>query len=174
MQIMSMGAGFYMPSMLLPPGMPHMHAAHMGQFLPMGVGMGMGMGYGMSVPDMNGGSSGCSMYQVPPIHGAHFPNPPVSGPSALHGMGGSNLQMYGLSGQGLPMTFPRAPLMPIPGGPLLKTNMEPNTSGIVGPMDNLDSTPACSSKDSIQNINSQVMQNNGSNSSMNQASSQVC
>lgn len=174
MQIMSMGAGLYMPSMMLPPGMPHMHAGHMAQFLPMGVGMGMGMGFGIGMPEMNGGSSGCSMYQVPPMHGVHFPGPPMSGSGALHAMGGSNLQMFGLSGQGLPMPFARAPLMPVPGGPFLKMNMELNASGVVGPIDNLDSAPASTSKDSIQNVNSQVMQNNGANSSMNQASNQVC
>ncbi|KAL9341357.1 hypothetical protein Peur_064682 [Populus x canadensis] len=169
-QIMSMGAGMYMPSMMLPPGMPHMHAAHMGQFLPMGVGM--GMGFRMGMPDMNGGYSGCPLYQVPPMHGAHFPGSSMSGPSALHGMGGPSLQMFGLSGQGLPMSFPRAPLVPMSGGPPPKTNREPNACGVVGPLDNLDSATASSSKDAIQNINSQVMQNNVANRSMNQTSSQ--
>jgi phytochrome-interacting factor 3 len=82
--------------------------------------------------------------------------------------------MFGLSGQGLPMSFPRAPLMPMSGGPPPKTNREPNACGVVGPMDNLDSATASSSKDAIQNINSQVMQNNVANRSMNQTSSQVC
>ncbi|KAL3573333.1 hypothetical protein D5086_023946 [Populus alba] len=169
-QIMSMGAGMYMPSMMLPPGMPHMHAAHMGQFLPMGIGM--GMGFRMGMPDMNSGYSGCPMYHVPPMHGAHFPGSPMSGPSALHGMGGPSLQMFGLSGQGLPMSFPRAPLMPMSGGPPPKTNREPNACGVVGPMDNLDSATASSSKDAIQNTNSLVMQNNVANRSMDQTSSQ--
>ncbi|KAF9669794.1 hypothetical protein SADUNF_Sadunf13G0001500 [Salix dunnii] len=169
-QIMSMGAGMYMPSMILPPGMPHMHAAHMGQFLPMGVGM--GMGFRMGMPDMNSGSSGCPMYQVPPMHGAHFPGSPMPRPSALHGMGGPSLQMLGLSGQGLPVSFPCAPLMPMPGGPPSKTNMEPNARGVVGPMDNLDTATASNSKDAIQNINSQVMKNNVAIRSMNQTSSQ--
>ncbi|KAF2307351.1 hypothetical protein GH714_026575 [Hevea brasiliensis] len=173
-QIMSMGAGLYMPSMMLPPGMPHMHAGHMLPFSPMGAGMGMGigMGFGMGMPDMIGGSSGCSMVQVPPMHGAHFPGPPMSGPSALHGMGGSNLPIFGLSTQGYPMPYPCAPLMPTSGGPLLKTTMGLNAVGVAGPMDNLDSAPGSSSKDSIKNINSQAMQNCGANSSMNQTSSQ--
>ncbi|XP_058000595.1 transcription factor PIF3 isoform X4 [Hevea brasiliensis] len=173
-QIMSMGAGLYMPSMMLPPGMPHMHAGHMLPFSPMGAGMGMGigMGFGMGMPDMIGGSSGCSMVQVPPMHGAHFPGPPMSGPSALHGMGGCNLPIFGLSTQGYPMPYPCAPLMPTSGGPLLKTTMGLNAVGVAGPMDNLDSAPGSSSKDSIQNINSQAMQNCGANSSMNQTSSQ--
>ncbi|XP_021623248.1 transcription factor PIF3 isoform X2 [Manihot esculenta] len=172
-QIMSMGAGLYMPSMMLPPGMPHMHAGHMVQFSPMGVGMGMGMGmgYGMGMPDMIGGSSGCSMIQAPPMHGAHFPGPPMSGPSALHGMGGSNLPIFGLSAQGHPMPYPCAPLMPVSGGPLLKTTMGLNAGGLAGPVDNLNSGPGSRSKDAIQNI-SQAMQNSGANSSMNQTSTQ--
>ncbi|KAJ4850191.1 hypothetical protein Tsubulata_027122 [Turnera subulata] len=168
-QIMSMGAGLYMPSMMLPPGMSHMHAGHMAQFLPMGAGMGMGMGYGMGMPDMNGGSSGCSMYQMPPMHGTHFSGPPMPGPGPLPGMGGSNLKMFGLSGQGLPMPFARPSMMPIPGGPLFKTNMELNATGVVGPSDNLNSAAASSSKDA----SSQVIQNSGAASSMNQTANQV-
>ncbi|KAJ9180393.1 hypothetical protein P3X46_008645 [Hevea brasiliensis] len=171
-QIMSMGAGLYMPSMMLPPGMLHMHPAHMAQFSPMGVGMGMGMGFGMGMPDMVGGSSGCSMIQVPSMHGAHFPGPPMSGSSALHGMGGSNLPIFGLATQGHPMPYPCAPLLPMSGGPLLKTTMGLNASGVAGPLDNLDSAPVCGSKDSIQNINLQAMQNCGANSLMNQTSCQ--
>ncbi|XWS42273.1 hypothetical protein CRYUN_Cryun16bG0000800 [Craigia yunnanensis] len=54
-QIMSMAAGLYMPPMMLPTGMQHIHAAHMAYFSPMGVGM--GMGFEMPLPDMNAGSS---------------------------------------------------------------------------------------------------------------------
>ncbi|XP_012088811.1 transcription factor PIF3 isoform X2 [Jatropha curcas] len=172
LQIMSMGAGLYMPSMMLPPGMPHMHAPHMAQFSPMGVGMGMGMGFGMGMPDMIVGSSGCSMIQMPPMHGAHFPSPPISGPSALHGMSGSNLPIFGLSSQGHPMPYPCAPLMPMSGGSLLKTTMGMNAGGVAGPMNNLDSAPVSGSKDSIQNVNSRTMQNCGANISMNQTSRQ--
>uniref|UniRef100_A0A6N2LIR8 BHLH domain-containing protein n=1 Tax=Salix viminalis TaxID=40686 RepID=A0A6N2LIR8_SALVM len=176
-QMMSMGAGMYMPSMMLAPGMPHMHAAQMGQFLPMGVGMGMrmgmGMGFGMSMPDMNGGSPGCPVYQAPPMHGAHFSAQPMSGPSALHGMGGSSLPMFGFPAQGFPFSFPRAPLVPMSGGPPLKTNTEPDACGVVGAMDNLDSAVAGEmNHTSHPNINPQVMQSNAVNSSMNQTSSQ--
>ncbi|KAF9681440.1 hypothetical protein SADUNF_Sadunf05G0001700 [Salix dunnii] len=165
-QIMSMGAGMYMPSMMLAPGMPHMHAAQMGQFLPMGVGMGMGMGmgFGMSMPDMNGGSSGCPVYHGPPMHGAHFSGQPMSGPSASPRM---SHQMFGFPGQGFPFSFPSAPLMPMSGGPPLKTNREPNACGVVGAMDNLDSAMTREmNQTSSQNINSQVMKNNVVNSSM--------
>ncbi|XP_021620740.1 transcription factor PIF3 isoform X2 [Manihot esculenta] len=173
-QIMSMGAGLYMPSMMLPPGMPHMQAAHMAQFSPVGIGMGMGMGmgFGMGMPDMIGGSSGCSMIPVPPMHGACFRGPSISGPSALHGMGASNLPIFALSAQGHPMSYPCAPLLPISGGPLLKTSIGLNVGGVAGPLDNLDSAPGCFSKDSIQNISSQAIKNCGANSSMNQTSGQ--
>jgi phytochrome-interacting factor 3 len=177
-QIMSMGSGFYMPPMMLPTGMQHMGAPHMAHYSPMGIGMGMGMGlgmgYGMGIPDMNVGSSGYPMIQVPPMQGAHFPGPPISGHAAMHGMTGSNLQMFGLPGQGLPMSMPRAPLIPLSGEPLMKSATGMNACGTVGPVGNVDSAPASSSKDQMQNVNSQVMQVTGANSSMAQTSSQVC
>ncbi|XP_022719091.1 transcription factor PIF3-like isoform X2 [Durio zibethinus] len=173
-QIMSMGAGLYMSPMMLPTGMQHIHAAHVVHCSPMGVGMGMGMGFGMPLPDMNAGSSACPMVQVPPIPGAPFsgPRPHTSGPTALHGMAGPNLQLYGLPGQGLPMSMPCAPLIPISGGHLMKSAMGLSACGLVGPMDNTDSGTASSSKDSPLNINSQVAQNAKANSSMNQTSTQ--
>ncbi|WCJ26825.1 Transcription factor PIF3 [Euphorbia peplus] len=169
-QIMSMGSGLYMPPMMMTPGMPHMHAAHMAQFSPMGVGM--GIGYGMGMADMIGGSSGCSMMPIPSMHGAHFPAPPMPGPSGLHGMGGSNFPMFGLSNQGHPMPYPCPPLMPMPGGPVPRPIGINAGGGATGPVDNSDSAPGSCSKDSIQNINSQAMQNNGVNSSTNQTSNQ--
>ncbi|XVF31535.1 hypothetical protein REPUB_Repub16aG0154100 [Reevesia pubescens] len=173
-QIMSMGAGLYMPPMMLPTVMQHMHAAHMAHFSPMGVGMGMGMGFGMPLPDMNAGSSACPMVQVPPILGVPFSGP---GPTALHGIAGSNLQLYGLPGQGLPMSMPRAPLTPISGGHLMKSAMGMSACGLVGPMDNMDSAAATATasslKDPVQNINSQVAQNTNVNGSMNQTSTQI-
>uniref|UniRef100_A0A2P2KDX7 Phytochrome-interacting factor 3 family protein n=1 Tax=Rhizophora mucronata TaxID=61149 RepID=A0A2P2KDX7_RHIMU len=175
-QIMSMGAGLYMPPMMLTTGVPHMHAAHIAQFSPpmgFGMGIGMGMGFGMNIPSMNGGSPGCSMVQMPSMHGLHLPHPPMSGPSTLHGMGGSNLQMFGLSGQGLQMPFPRAPLMPMSGGPSINTTMGLNVSGVVSPVNNLDMAPSLRSKDLIQNMKFPVTHNNAANSSMNQTSSQV-
>ncbi|GAV72297.1 HLH domain-containing protein [Cephalotus follicularis] len=167
-QIMSMGAGLYMPPMMLPTGMQHMHPVHMAHFSPMGIGMGMSMRMGM--PDMNGGSSGCPMVQVPPMHGAHFPGPPMSVPAALHGMAGSNLQMFGLPSQGFPMPIPHTPMIPFGGGPIMKS-MGINAFGVVGPSENLDSARVSNLKDPLQNIDSQVMQNT-SNSSMNQTSGQ--
>ena len=173
MQIMSMGAGLYMPPMMLPTGMLHMHAAHMAQFSPMGVGMGLCMGFGVPLPDMNAGSSTCPMVQVPPIPGVPFsgPGPHMSGPTALHGMAGSNLHPFGLPGQGLPMSMPRGPLIPISGGHLMKSAM--GACGLVGPIDNMDSATASSSKDLLQNINTQAAQNTNVNSSMNKTPTQV-
>ncbi|TXG48948.1 hypothetical protein EZV62_024823 [Acer yangbiense] len=173
-QIMSMGAGLYMPPMMFPSGMQRMHAAHMAHFPPMGIGMGMGIGFGMGMPDMNGGSSGCHMVPVPQMHGAHFPGPPVSGPAALHGMAGSNFQLFGIPGQGLPISMPHAPLVPLSGGPIMKSpsmGLNACSMEMVGPVETLDSSAiGLTSKDPMQNINSQVFKNAGANSSMNQTS----
>uniref|UniRef100_A0A5B6ZSH8 Putative transcription factor PIF3-like isoform X1 n=1 Tax=Davidia involucrata TaxID=16924 RepID=A0A5B6ZSH8_DAVIN len=176
-QIMSMGAGLYMPPMMFPTGMQHMHAAHMRHFLPMGVGMGMGMGFGMGMLDMNGGSPGCPMMQVPPMQGAHFPAPPIPGPTGFQGMAGSNLQVFGHPGQGLPcqgipMSVPRAPLVPFLGGPPINSTMGPNASRMAVPAGVPNSASTSSSKDLIQNTNSQMMPNADASSSMNQTSSQ--
>lgn len=171
-----MGAGLYMPPMMLPTGMQHMHAPHMAHFSPMGVGMGMGlsMGFGMGLPDTNGGSSGYPMIQMPPMQGAHFPVPPMSGHTAFHGMTGSNLQVFGLHGQGLPMPMQRPPLVPMAGCPFMKSPVGPNVCGASGSMENMESAPPSTSKDPVQNMSSQVMRNTGANSSMNQTSNQVC
>ncbi|XP_038718514.1 transcription factor PIF3-like isoform X2 [Tripterygium wilfordii] len=167
-QIMSMGAGLYMPPMMFPPAMPHMHAAHMAHFSPMAIGMGVGMG----MPDLSAGSSGCPMIQVPSSQGAQSPVSPMPGATAFHGMTGRNLQLYGLPGQGLPMMMPCSPLYPLSGGAVMKRPVGPDASGTVGPIQNLD--PGSCSKDARQNINPQpqVMENIVANSSMNQASKQ--
>lgn len=172
MQIMSMGAGIYMPPMMLPAGMQHMHAAHMAHFSPMAVGM--GMSFGMGMVDVNGGSPGYPIMQVPPMQGAHFRGPPISGPSSLHGMAGSNSQMFGLTGQGHPMSMPGSPIIPLSTGPPMKSAIGLSTSGPRGPVRNLNSAQASSSKDPMQNTNLQGMQNTDANSLMNQISNQVC
>ncbi|KAL6132856.1 hypothetical protein ACLB2K_065095 [Fragaria x ananassa] len=171
-QIMSMGAGLYMPQMMLPPGMQHMHAPRMAHFSHMGMGMGLGMGFGMGLPDMNGGSSGYPMLQVPPMQGAHFPGSPMSGHTAFNGMIGSNLQIFGLPGQGVSMPMQHPPIVPISGGPFMKV-VGPNACGAGGPVENMEPAPGSSSKDSVQNMNSQIMQNINTNSSMNQTSNQA-
>ncbi|XP_050380274.1 transcription factor PIF3-like isoform X2 [Argentina anserina] len=167
-QIMSMGAGLFMPQMMLPPGMQHMHAPQMAHFSHMGVGMGMGlgMGFGMGMPDMTGGSSGY------PMQGAQFSSPPMPGHTAFNGMIGSNLQMFGLPCQGVSMPMQHTPLVPLSGGPFMKSPVGPNACGAGGPVENIESAPASSSKDSVQNMNSQVMQNTNTNCSMNQTSNQ--
>lgn len=175
MQIMSMGAGLYMPPMMLPTGMQHMSTPHMAHFSPMGLGMGMGMGFGMGMPDVNGGTTGYPVIQVPPVQGAHLPGPPISGHTAFHGMAGSNLQMFGLSSQVIPMSMPRAPIIFPSGGPLMKSAMGLNTCGVAGgPMENVDSALASISKDPVQTINPQVMHSACANSSTNETSNQVC
>ncbi|KAM6578531.1 hypothetical protein CsatB_030368 [Cannabis sativa] len=169
-QIMSMGAGLCMPPMMLPPGMQHMHASHMAHFSPMSIGMGMsmGMGYGVSMPDMNGGSSGYPMIQVPPMHAAHYPGPPIPGHSAgMHGMTGPNLQVFGLPGQGISMPMQRAPLVPMMGGTFMKPSMGLNASGVGGSVENMESARPYTSKDPVQNTTTQVVQSNGIGGSTN-------
>lgn len=112
-QIMSMGNGLCMPQMMLPPGMQHLHPPPMAHFPPMGMnmGMGIGMGYGMGPLDMNA-SPGCSMIPMPPMHGPQFPchSIPLARPvvHGLHQPVSTNLQMYGMPGQGLPVSMARA------------------------------------------------------------------
>ena len=177
MQIMSMGAGFYMSPMMLPPGMQHMHP-HVASFSPMGVGMqmGLGMGYGMGMPDINGGSSRFPMMQVPQMHGTHPQVAPMSGPSALHGMGRSNPQMFGLPGQGLPIpTMPRAPMFSFPGEPVVNSSaVRPNACGTAGLMETVNSASASSLKDPMPNVSSQVVQNTNGCNSTSQRMTQVC
>lgn len=151
MQIMSMGAGLYMPPMMFPTGVQHMHPAHMPHFSPMGLGMGMGMGmgmgFGMGMMDMNGGARGCPLI---PVQGAHYPTP--GGPSNFHGIpAGPNHQVYGHPGQVLPMTVSGSPMVPLPARPPINSN----------------------SKDLIQNTNSQAIHNADPSRTMNQTSCQV-
>ncbi|XLT61106.1 hypothetical protein HN873_017632 [Arachis hypogaea] len=162
-QIMSMGAGLYMPPMMLPAGMQHMHPP-MASFSPMGVGMqmGLGMGYGMGMPDMNGGPSRFPMIQVPQMHRTHPPAAPMPGPSALHGMGRSNPPVFGLPSQGLPIpTMPRAPMFSYPGEPVANSPaLQPNACGTAGLTETENPASASNQKDPMP-----IMQNtNGCNS----------
>ncbi|KAF7805014.1 transcription factor PIF3-like [Senna tora] len=159
-QMMSMGAGLYMPPMMLPPGMQHMHSP-MSPFLPMGVGMqmGLGMGYGMAMPDMNGGSSRFPTIQMPQMQGTHLSAPPMSGPTAQHGMARSNPQVFGLPGQGLPVPMTRTPIIPLSGGPLMNSSaLGLNVRGTAIPVENMDSASASGLKDPMSTVNSQVVQ----------------
>lgn len=167
---MSMGAGLYMPPMMVPTGMQHMHAAHMAQFSPMAVGMGMGMG-------MNGGSPGWPMIQVPSMQGPHFsaPHPqPILGPTNFQGMGVSNLQVFGHPGQGLAMSSPRPHLMPLSGGPAINLALGQNANGTAATVKVPNTAPTTNSKDLLETTNSQMVRNSDVSSSMNQESSQVC
>lgn len=167
MQIMSMGAGLYMPSVMLPTGMQQMHPAQMAHFASIGVGMGMGMGYRSGMLDMNGGSSGYPMIPVPSVQGAHYAGSAMPGPTSFHGMAGYNLKMLGHHGPGVPMSMPCASFIPVSGGYYPKSNAG---AGHIG---NLGSTSASSVKNPMLDINSQAMQNAGANSSVNQTSDQV-
>ncbi|TKY52362.1 Transcription factor PIF3 [Spatholobus suberectus] len=160
-QIMSMGAGLYMPPMMLPAGMQHMHAPHMAPFSPMGVGMhmGFGMGYGMGMPDMNGGSSRFPMIQVPQMQGPHIPVAHMSGPTALHGMARSNPPGFGLPGQGHPMPMPRVPVFPFSGGLLMNSpGLGLHACGSSGLVETVDSASASGLKDQMPTADPQVKQ----------------
>ncbi|XP_030459492.2 transcription factor PIF3-like isoform X4 [Syzygium oleosum] len=163
-QMMSMGAGLYMPPMMLPTGM---HPAQMPHFSPFGVGMGSAIGFGMGMVDMNGHSSGRPVVQVPPMQGPHFPGPLMSA-----GMAGANLQMLDFPGQGIPLPMPRTPLVPFPGGPVMKPAVGLGAYGIPTSMENPDSTVASRSKEAPQNINMEALQNSASICLKNQSSSQ--
>ncbi|XP_023545249.1 transcription factor PIF3-like isoform X1 [Cucurbita pepo subsp. pepo] len=150
--IMSMGAGLFMPPMMSPGGMPFMNAPHM--YSPMGVGMGMGFGIGM--PDVNVGSPGYPMVQVPHVQGTHFPGPSIPAQTVMHGMPGSNFQVLGLPGQGLPIPMPRGPIAPFTGGPFMT-----NPGVAVAPVENFGSAAACSSKDASPKSDSPMVPNGG-------------
>ncbi|OWM62859.1 transcription factor PIF3-like [Punica granatum] len=153
-QIMSMGAGLYVPPMMLP--------AHMAQFSPMGVGMAAGLGFRMGMVKPHGGPPTCPMFRVPPMQGAHFPSPIMSGHPALHGMVGPNFPVMGLPGQGIPVSMPQQPpSVPFPGGPPLRPYAGLNASGMTGHMEYPDAAFASSSKGPAETIN-------GASSSMNQ------
>lgn len=176
MQMMSMGAGLYMPPMMIPAGMPHMHAPHMAPFSPVGVGMqmGLGMGYGMGMPDMNGGTCRFPMIQVPHMQGAHIPVAHMSGHTAFHGMSRSNPQGFGLPGQGLPMAMPRTPVFPFSGGPLMNspTLGLQHACGTTGTVVNSASTSGL--KDPMPNVDPQIKQSTGGCDSTSQMPNQVC
>ncbi|KAK7392137.1 hypothetical protein VNO78_20567 [Psophocarpus tetragonolobus] len=174
-QIMSMGAGLYMPPMMLPAGMQHMHASHMAPFSPMGVGMpmGYGMGYGMGMPDMNGGSSRFPMIQVPQIQGTHIPVAHMSGPTALHGMARSNPPGFGLPGQGHPMPMLQAPVFPFSGGPIMNSPaLGLHACGSSGLVETGNSATASGLKDQISNVDPQVKPSTGGCDSTSQVPTQ--
>ncbi|XP_022938111.1 transcription factor PIF3-like isoform X1 [Cucurbita moschata] len=151
-QIMSMGAGLFMPPMMFPGGLPPMNAPHI--YSPMGVGI--GMGYGIAMPDMNGGSPGYPMAQMPHVQGTHFPSPSIPAQTVMHGMPGSNFHVLGLPGQGLPLSMPHGPIAPFRGGPFMT-----NSSVAVAPVESFGLAAACSSKDSSPKMNAPTVRNGG-------------
>lgn len=176
MQIMSMGAGLYVPPMMLHPGMQQMHTPHMAPFSPMGVGMqmGLGMGYGMNISGMNSGSSRFPTVQVPQMQGTQFPVLPMSGPTAFHGMARSNPQVYGFPGQGPPKLMPHAPVVSMSEGPLINPSTPGlNACGVSGLVGTVDSALASGLKDPMPNANSKVMPSTGGSNPTSQVSTQV-
>lgn len=127
MQMMSMGTGVCMPSMMLPTGiigMQQMHAVapQMSHFPPMGIGMDGRMQMG----------AGCNP--------AQFLMPPIPGATAVPG-----IQMPGFPGQPLPML--RTPL-----GLMHKTNPVAGVSRAAASMEVKDSAPLTNPGDSNQNV----------------------
>ncbi|XP_058082014.1 transcription factor PHYTOCHROME INTERACTING FACTOR-LIKE 15-like [Magnolia sinica] len=154
-QIMSMGSGLCMPPMMLPAGIQHMRPPPMPHFPPMGVGMGMGMGFGMGMLDMSC-SSGRPMIPVHPMHALQFPCSSIPGPPNLHGMPGAGLQMFGIPGQGLHLSLPHPPFIPLSGFPTKEASVPP-VSGSAIPVSVPDSAPPPSTMDHTRDKSSQMM-----------------
>lgn len=175
MQIMSMGSGLCMPPMMFPTGMQHMHPAHVPHFQPMGVGVGMGMGmaFGMGMPDMNGASSGCPIYPVPPLQVPHFPSP-VPGLPNFQRMPGHNLPVFGHPGQAFPNSVPRPPFVPLAPRPPVTSAMGSSTLRN-GSNSEIPSTPQImKSGVPVTAMNPQSMCNAEARSSVPNKSNQVC
>lgn len=161
---MSMGSGLYVPAMMLPPGMQHMHAPHMGPFSPIGVGMQMRLGMGMLDANVIESSR---FIQVPQKQGTQLPITHTPGSSVLHGMARPNAQVFGHHpSQVHPMPMPHAPIFSFPGEPFI------NSSSTLGLMETVDkASSAFGLKDQIPQLVQNT--NNGCNST-NQMSTQVC
>ncbi|XP_027114966.1 transcription factor PIF3 isoform X3 [Coffea arabica] len=172
-QVMSMGAGLCMPPMMFPTGLQHMHAAHVPHFPPMAGGMGMGMGYGMGMLDLNSGSPRFPIFPLPPMQGAHFPSPTISGSSGFQGLAGSNLQVFGHPGQGVPMSIPRAPLVPLVGQAPISSAVGVDTSRMGIHVEASNASPTLNSVVEVQNKNSQLNHKTDTGSSISQTSSQL-
>ncbi|KAL6495027.1 ATP-dependent DNA helicase pif3 [Orobanche gracilis] len=157
-QMMSMGAGLYMPSMMFPSGMQHMHPAHIPHFSPMG----MGMGFGMGVLDTNGGSP---IFPVSPLQAQYFS---ASMPGNFQRMPGPDLPTYGPPGQGLHSSVPRPPSIPSTGQAPVYLAM--GSSGLRSVSQN--ASPVLNSGDTT-NTNLQLNRNAGDGSSINQKSGQL-
>ncbi|CAL0302346.1 unnamed protein product [Lupinus luteus] len=156
-QIMSMGAGLYMPAMMLPMGMQHMQASHIAPFSPMA----MQMGYGMRMHENNGGSSRFPTAQVPQIQGTNLVSAQMSGATDSHGMAArSYAQVFGIPNQGLSVPTPCSPLFPFQGEPLMnQSSLGLNTCSTAGLMETVDSVSTSSLKNRMPNVTSQVLQN---------------
>ncbi|GMY17180.1 transcription factor PHYTOCHROME INTERACTING FACTOR-LIKE 15-like [Fagus crenata] len=141
LKILSMGAGVYMPPMMLPMVMQRINATHLTHFSPMGAGMGpMRMGTGMAFST------------------AQFPTSQV-GATALPGITGTGFQMPGFPGQALPMSVSHASFIPLLGGPSTQSVLASGISGAAPLVDRLGSAPPTNSMGSIQNINSELRNN---------------
>ncbi|KAK7379144.1 hypothetical protein VNO80_04597 [Phaseolus coccineus] len=161
-KIMSMGTGLYMPAMILPPGIQHVHAPQMGPFCPIGVGMQMrlGVGCGMGMLDANDESCRFTMVHVPQMQGTKLATAHAPGSTALHGM--TNGQVFGLL------------IFSFPGESFMKPSILGLNSCGTTLMENVGSVSACNLKDTMPHVNSQDAQNSKGCNSTNQMSTQFC
>lgn len=162
---MSMGSGLCMPPMMFPTGMQHMHP----HFHPMGVGM--GMAYGMGMPEMNGGSSGCPIFPVPPMQvPQHFPSTMPGLPNFQR----PNLPVFGHPSQAFPSSVPRPPFVPLAPRPPVNSAMGPSALRNGGSSEMPSTSQIMKSGDTATALNPKSVCNAEASSSVNNRSNQVC
>ncbi|XP_057807462.1 LOW QUALITY PROTEIN: transcription factor PIF3 [Salvia miltiorrhiza] len=171
-QIMSMSSGLCMPPpMMFPTGMQHMHPAHVPHFQPMGIGVGMGMAFGMGMPDMNGGSSGCPMYPVPPLQVPHFSSP-MLGLANFQRMPGHNHPVFGHPGQAFPNPVTKPPFVPLAPRPPVTSAMGSSALRNGSNSEILSTSQIMKSGDPVTTTNSQSMCSAEARSSVHNKSNQ--
>lgn len=148
-QMMYMGTGFYMPPMMVPPGMHHLHAAaRMGPYSPMGMTCMMGM------PDLNPGSQGyypaMGMPYMQGTYGPVMPVLPPLGPASFQGIAGPIPSVFWQASQG---TASLAQPVPLSGGDLVNSTAALDASVVV---------PCSAPPRDMQQSCPQVMQNTDS------------
>lgn len=137
-----------------------MHGAQMPHYSPMslGIGMGMGMGFGMGMLEMNGRSSGYPIFPMPSVQGGHFPSPPIPASTAYPGIAVSNRHAFAHPGQGLPMSVPRASLVPLAGQLSTGATVPPNVARAGVPVEIQSAPPIMDSKNPVHK-NSRIVHN---------------
>jgi phytochrome-interacting factor 3 len=127
-QMMSMGSGLCIPSMLLPPTMQHLQIPPIAHF----PHLGMGLGYGMGVLDMNSTAA----VPFPPMPGAHFPCSMITGtpPQGLGMPGRNTMPMFGVPGQAIHPSASSIQPFPSLAGLPVRPNLAPQASAVMANM----------------------------------------